>query len=64
MDGQSLESFGQIRDRLSEIADLVKQEDLSLDAALDLYDEAVSLGMKATSLLETVDPADGNPDAS
>ena len=64
MDGQSLESFGQIRDRLSEIADLVKREDLSFDAALDLYDEAVSLGMKATSLLETVDPADGNPDAS
>ena len=64
MDGQSLESFGQIRDRLSEIADLVKREDLSLDAALDLYDEAVSLGMKATRLLETVDPADGDSDAS
>ena len=49
------ESFSQIRDRLDEIATQVRGDDLPLDAALDLYDEAVKLGMKATELLESID---------
>ncbi len=52
------QSFSQIRDRLEEIASQVRGDDLSLDAALDLYDEAVKLGMKATELLEAVDADD------
>ena len=45
------EAFTQIRDRLDEIATQVRGDDMPLDAALDLYDEAVKLGMKATELL-------------
>ncbi len=52
------EAFTQIRDRLDEIATQVRGDDVPLDAALDLYDEAVKLGMKATELLETIDAAD------
>ena len=50
-------SFSQIRNRLDEIATQVRGDDLPLDAALDLYDEAVKLGMKATELLESIDDA-------
>lgn len=52
------EAFTQIRDRLDEIATQVRGDDMPLDAALDLYDEAVKLGMKATELLETLDASD------
>ncbi len=52
------QSFSQIRDRLDEIASQVRGDELPLDAALDLYDEAVKLGMKAAELLETVDAGD------
>ena len=37
---------------------------LPLDAALDLYDEAVKLGMKATELLETLDASDSDAPSS
>ncbi|MDO4442362.1 MAG: exodeoxyribonuclease VII small subunit [Slackia sp.] len=47
--------FGEIRNRLDEIASQVRDDELPLDAALDLYDEAVKLGMKAAELLETVE---------
>lgn len=52
-------SFASIRERLDEIAKEVRREDVALDAALDLYDEAVKLGMKATELLESADAAAG-----
>lgn len=45
--------FGSVKDRLAEIAQAVDDENLSLDAALDLYEEAVALGLKASDLLET-----------
>ena len=48
-------TFAQIRSRLDQIAEQVTQEDVSLDAALDLYDEAVKLEMKATELLQAID---------
>ena len=54
------EAFTQIRDRLDEIATQVRGDDMPLDAALDLYDEAVKLGMKATELLETLDASDSS----
>ncbi|WP_329935818.1 exodeoxyribonuclease VII small subunit [Slackia isoflavoniconvertens] len=58
------EAFTQIRDRLDEIATQVRGDDMSLDAALDLYDEAVKLGMKATELLETLDASDSDAPSS
>lgn len=61
MDAKTEETFADIRDRLEEIATQVKGDDVPLDAALDLYDEAVKLGMKATELLESLN---GEPEAS
>ena len=52
------QAFTEIRDRLDEIATQVRGDDVPLDTALDLYDEAVKLGMKATELLEVLDAAD------
>ena len=58
------EAFTQIRDRLDEIATQVRGDDMPLDAALDLYDEAAKLGMKATELLETLDASDSDAPSS
>ena len=58
------EAFTQIRDRLDEIATQVRGDDMPLDAALDLDDEAVKLGMKATELLETLDASDSDAPSS
>lgn len=44
--------FAAVRARLDEIAREVEGEGISLEAALDLYEEAVKLGTKATELLE------------
>ena len=44
--------FESVKTRLAEIADAVEDEGLSLDAALDLYEEAVALGLQASDLLE------------
>ena len=55
MDASNSQSFSDIRDRLEDIATQVRGDELSLDSALDLYDEAVRLSMKATELLERVD---------
>ncbi len=61
---QGSTTFAQIRSRLDQIAEQVTQEDVSLDAALDLYDEAVKLEMKATELLQAIDvvsvPSEGS----
>ncbi len=57
-DEQTRFGFAAIRDRLDEIAAQVRSDDMPLDAALDLYDEAVKLGMKATELLETIEEGD------
>ena len=46
-------SFGTVTDRLSEIADIMEDETMPLDDALDLLEEAVALGMQASSLLES-----------
>lgn len=44
--------FAGVRNRLQKIAVAVEDPDISLDDALDLYEEAVSLGLKASDLLE------------
>ena len=44
--------FETVKARLEEIAHAVDDESISLDDALDLYEEAVKLGLKASDLLE------------
>ena len=58
MDEPTTQNFSGIRNRLEEIATQVRGDELSLDNALDLYDEAVKLSMKATELLENIDVND------
>ena len=60
---QDLQDFEAVQTRLDEIAKIVADEDTPLDEALDLYEEAVSLGMRASDLLEEgIDiPEDGEP---
>lgn len=45
-------SFDSIKERLDAIADEVSREDLSLDDALALYEEAVGLGIRACDASE------------
>jgi exodeoxyribonuclease VII small subunit len=45
-------TFSQVNDRLKEIVEQVSDDGMPLDDALDLFEEAVGLGMKASSLLE------------
>ena len=64
MDSGTEQTFTEIRDRLEDIAAQVKGDDVSLDTALDLYDEAVKLGMQATELLESMnDVSEASDDA-
>lgn len=46
------ESFESVKGRLAEIVDAVSNDDLPLDQALSLYEEAVGLGLRASDLLE------------
>lgn len=50
---ESYESFEAVKVRLDEIADAVGSDDVPLDDALALYEEAVALGLRASDLLET-----------
>ncbi len=52
MQYESYESFESVQGRLDEIVAEVSNEDLSLDDALNLYEEAVGLGLRASDLLE------------
>ena len=49
---QDKEGFEAVQARLAEIVQAVSDEGIPLDEALDLYEEAVSLGMRASDLLE------------
>ena len=44
--------FESVKKRLEEIADAVDDESLPLDDALDLFEEAVSLGLKVSDFVE------------
>jgi exodeoxyribonuclease VII small subunit len=48
----SAENFEDVKARLDEIVEAVSSDDISLDDALKLYEEAVELGLVASSLLE------------
>lgn len=62
-------NFEDVQARLSQIVDEVSAEDISLDDALKLYEEAVKLGLSACDLSEqdidayvaTTDSVDGGP---
>lgn len=45
-------SFNDLKTRLDEIVSLVSNDDLPLDEALDLYEEAVGIGMQASRIME------------
>lgn len=47
-----LNDFEAVKKRLEEIADAVDDESLPLDDALDLFEEAVSLGLKVSDYIE------------
>lgn len=49
---EAYDSFESVQSRLDEIVDAVGKDDLSLDDALNLYEEAVGLGLRASDLLE------------
>ena len=49
---EQLSEFEAVKTRLEEIAEAVDDENLSLDEALDLYEEAVAIGLRASDLLE------------
>lgn len=46
------DSFSAVKERLDEIVEAVSDENISLDEALGLYEEAVKLGMQVSSKLE------------
>ncbi|MGN0302161.1 MAG: exodeoxyribonuclease VII small subunit [Anaerotardibacter sp.] len=52
MPNESGMNYQEIKTRLDEIVDLVSDDSLALDDALSLYEEAVSLGLQASNLLE------------
>ena len=45
-------SFEDIKIRLDEIVSLVSDDSLPLDEALDLYEEAVGIGLQASRIME------------
>ena len=47
-----LQDFAAIKARLDEIVEAVGDDSLPLDDALDLYEEAVELGMRVSDVLE------------
>jgi exodeoxyribonuclease VII small subunit len=52
MSENDLSKYAPVNDRLKEIIDQVSDESIGLDAALDLFEEAVQLGVRASTLLE------------
>lgn len=48
----SYDTFEAVKGRLDEIVDAVNDDELPLDEALALYEEAVALGLRASDMLE------------
>lgn len=65
MEQAAEQDFGAVKQRLEAIAEMVDDPALPLDEALDLFEEAVTLGLKVGDLLEIgldeVEEADGEP---
>ena len=60
MASHDLDTFAGVKTRLSEIVDEVSNDALSLDDDLALYEEAVTLGLRASDLLEADIDADAD----
>ncbi|MBR0406200.1 MAG: exodeoxyribonuclease VII small subunit [Eggerthellaceae bacterium] len=57
------QDFGAVKQRLEVIAEAVESPDMPLDEALDLFEEAVALGLKVGDMLEIgTDEADETAD--
>lgn len=52
MDERAASGFEEIKARLDEIVDAVSDDELPFDEALDLYEEAVGLGLQASRIME------------
>ncbi|MCL1798574.1 MAG: exodeoxyribonuclease VII small subunit [Eggerthellaceae bacterium] len=52
MENKDSASYESVKERLDEIVEAVSDEGISLDDALDLYEEAVKLGLQVSNLLE------------
>ena len=52
MDSQAPQTFEDIKARLDEIVAAVSDEELPLDEALGLYEEAVGIGLTASRIME------------
>lgn len=52
MDEHAAGGFDQIKARLDAIVDAVSDDELPFDEALDLYEEAVGLGLQASRIME------------
>ena len=65
---ERMQSFEDVRARLDEIVQAVSDDELPLDDALNLYEEAVSLGLRVSDLIEVGIDADseeeGAPEAA
>lgn len=62
---RQMQEYEVIQDKLKSIEDKISNEDLSMDESLELYEEAVNLGMKASQTVENnvlVNLADENDD--
>ena len=46
-------SFGEVVERLDEIVEAVRSKDTTLERSLDLFDEAITLGLSAVELVDT-----------
>lgn len=55
VDVSGYQTFGDIAERLDVIVSEVRDKDVSLERSLDLFDEAIALGSKAVSLVDTTD---------
>ena len=55
VDASGYQTFGDIAERLDVIVSEVRDKDVSLERSLDLFDEAIALGSKAVSLVDTTD---------
>jgi len=52
MGNESAQSYASVKERLDEIVEAVGDENISLDDALSLYEEAIQLGLQVSNLLE------------
>lgn len=52
MSNEEQKSFEEVKTRLDEIVEMVSDDDILLDNVLDLYEEAIKLGMQVSARLE------------